>query len=161
MRFSVGLKTALAIAAITTAVGSSAIAQEGPVTVMVDRAKVFRIQEPASTVIVGNPFIADVAMHDASTVVITGKSYGSTNLVILDDNNEPIIDEVITVKASDEGTVFVHRNTARQSYSCAPECEPTLRLGDQSESFAAVAEQATQRNSLAVNAAGGGGAGGQ
>lgn len=152
VRVKIGLAAALGIAILST----SALAQEGPVTVMVDRAKVFRIQEPASTVIVGNPFIADVAMHDATTVVITGKSYGSTNLVILDDNNEPIIDEVITVKAAGEGTVLVHRNSARQSYSCAPECEPTLRLGDKPENFDAVAEQATKRNALAVKAAGGG-----
>ncbi|MEJ8476203.1 pilus assembly protein N-terminal domain-containing protein [Roseibium algae] len=126
------------------------------VTVTVDRAKVFRIEEAASTVIVGNPFIADVSMHDRYTVVVTGKAYGSTNLVILDDANEPIIDEIITVKAQDENTVSVFRNVARTTYSCSPGCEPTLRLGDNQAAFASAAEQSSTRSELAVKAAGAG-----
>ena len=130
-------------------------AQDGPVMVTVDRAKIFRIDDGASAVIVGNPFIADVAMFDQNTVVITGKSYGTTNLVILDSANNPIVDEVITVRASEDDVVQVYRKTARATLSCNPVCEPTLRLGDSEASFAATAEQATNRNSLATEAAGG------
>lgn len=148
------VRACIVLAAVACGPASS-YGQDGPVSVTVDRAKVFRIQEPASTVIIGNPFIADVSMHDATTVVITGKSYGSTNLVILDENNAPIVDEVVTVRASEDNVVMVQRNAARQSYSCAPMCEPTLRLGDQSDVFDKVAEQATQRNELAVQAASG------
>ncbi|WP_417688718.1 pilus assembly protein N-terminal domain-containing protein [Roseibium sp.] len=128
---------------------------EGPVSVTVDRAKVFRIEEPASTVIVGNPAIADVSMHDRNTVVVTGKAYGSTNLVILDAANEPIIDEVIIVTATDENAVAVTRRTNRTTYSCAPACEPILRLGDGRDSFQTAAEQSSVRNDLAVKAASG------
>lgn len=145
----------MCICAVLTLSGQPAISAEIGVSVVVDRAKVFRIDEPASTVIVGNPFIADVSMHDRYTVVVTGKSYGSTNLVILDDTNKPIIDEVIVVKASEESTVSVTRNAARTTYSCAPICEPTLRMGDSEEAFKAAAEQSTTRNELAVQAAGG------
>ncbi|ASP35970.1 pilus assembly protein N-terminal domain-containing protein [Labrenzia sp. VG12] len=130
-------------------------AQDGPVMVTVDRAKIFRIDDGASAVIVGNPFIADVAMFDQNTVVITGKSYGTTNLVILDANNTPIVDEVITVRASEEDVVQVYRKTARATMSCNPVCEPTLRLGDSDGAFEAAANQATNRNSLAIEAAGG------
>ncbi|WP_428573354.1 pilus assembly protein N-terminal domain-containing protein [Roseibium sp.] len=123
--------------------------------VTVDRAKIFRIDDGASAVIVGNPFIADVAMFDQNTVVITGKSYGTTNLVILDANNTPIVDEVITVRASEEDVVQVYRKTARATMSCNPVCEPTLRLGDSEVAFQAAADQATNRNALSVEAAGG------
>ncbi|WP_417675424.1 pilus assembly protein N-terminal domain-containing protein [Roseibium sp.] len=131
-----------------------ACASEDPVIVTVDRAKVFRIKEPASTVIIGNPFIADVSMHDHFTVVVTGKSYGSTNLVILDDKGEPIIDEVIIVRASEDKIVSVTRNALRQTYTCAPNCEPTLRLGDSQTAFDTFAQQAATRNDLAEKAAG-------
>ncbi|MCX2724145.1 pilus assembly protein N-terminal domain-containing protein [Roseibium salinum] len=130
------------------------MAQDGPVMVTVDRAKVFRIDDGASAVIVGNPFIADVAMFDDNTVVITGKSYGTTNLVILDADNKPIVDEVITVRASEDDVVSVYRKSARMSLSCQPMCEPTLRLGDDAEAFKNAAEQATSRNGLALEAAG-------
>lgn len=131
----------------------TALAQDGPVMVTVDRAKVFRIEDGASAVIVGNPFIADVAMFDENTVVITGKSYGTTNLVILDSNSKPIVDEVITVRASEEDTVSVYKKAARITMSCNPTCEPTLRLGDATEAFKEVADQASARNSLATEAA--------
>ena len=114
----------LAVMALFVLTIGQACASEDPVIVTVDRAKVFRIKEPASTVIIGNPFIADVSMHDHFTVVVTGKSYGSTNLVILDDKGEPIIDEVIIVRASEDKIVSVTRNALRQTYTCAPNCEP-------------------------------------
>lgn len=134
----------------------SAVAQDGPVMVTVDRAKVFRIEDGAAAVIVGNPFIADVAMFDQNTVVVTGKSYGTTNLVILDGDNKPIVDEVITVRSSEDDVVSVYKKGLRTTLSCQPTCEPTLRLGDSEVVFNAAAEQATSRNSLAVQAAGGG-----
>lgn len=148
------LLRSLAVVAVIVSTASHAYASEETVTVTVDRAKVFRIEEAASTVIVGNPFIADVAMHDRFTVVVTGKSYGSTNLVILDENGAPIIDEVIIVRGSDENIVSVTRNAARQTYTCAPICEPTLQLGDNKDAFNDYAEQATMRNKLAEEAAG-------
>ncbi len=154
MRVTIALLRPLAVMALIVLTAGSAAIASGPVNVTVDRAKVFRIEEAASTVIVGNPFIADVAMHDRFTVVVTGKSYGSTNLVILDEKGAPIIDEVIVVRASGENTVSVTRNSARQTYSCAPVCEPTLQLGDNQATFEAVAAQATMRNDLAEKAAG-------
>ena len=133
---------------------SAAMAQDGPVMVTVDRAKIFRIDDGASAVIVGNPFIADVSLFDDNTVVVTGKSYGTTNLVILDADSKPIVDEVITVRAADDDVVAVYRKSLRSSLSCNPSCEPTHRLGDGLEAFKNVADKATNRNSLAAEAAG-------
>jgi len=131
----------------------TAIAEDGPVIVTIDRAKVFRIQEPASTVIIGNPFIADVAMQDETTVVITGKSYGTTNLIILDSDSSPIIDELISVQAAGDSDVVVLRKSARQTLSCTPICQPVARLGDNSDAFSAATAQSKERNTLAVEAA--------
>ncbi|MEP3046696.1 MAG: pilus assembly protein N-terminal domain-containing protein [Roseibium sp.] len=148
----VGLTKILILANLST----FAIAEDHSVVVTVDRAKVFQIEDGASAVIVGNPFIADVAMFDQNTVVITGKSYGTTNLVILDSNKNPIVDEIITVTGSENDVVSVYRKALRSTLSCQPNCEPTLRLGDSIDSFKETAEQATSRNILAVEAAGGG-----
>lgn len=144
----------LAVAAMCVFPAGMAFGEGDPVTVTVDRAKVFRIEEPASTVIVGNPFIADVSMQDRFTVVVTGKSFGTTNLVILDADSAPIIDEVIIVKSSEENIVSITRNSARQTYSCAPVCEATLRVGDSVTSFDEIAKQASTRNELSSKAAG-------
>lgn len=146
----------MTFALLQGALVSSAGAGDNPVLVTVDRAKIFRVDDGASAVIVGNPFIADVAMFDQNTVVITGKSYGSTNLVILDKDNKPIVDEIIMVRGSDENVVSVYRNAARSTMSCSPHCEPTLRLGDAVEKFDEAAGQADARNKLAEAAANGG-----
>jgi Flp pilus assembly secretin CpaC len=152
------LKTRIRLACmfVCGVMATAAAAQEDPVVVTVDRAKIFRVENGASAVVVGNPFIADVAMFDQNTVVITGKSYGTTNLVILDQDSKPIVDEIITVRASEDNIVSVYRNKARSTLSCAPACEPTLRLGDDVETFKIAADQATSRNDLASEAAGGG-----
>ncbi|WP_349359359.1 pilus assembly protein N-terminal domain-containing protein [Stappia sp.] len=132
----------------------SAQAEQAAVHVMTDRAKVFRIDAPADTVIVGNPAIADVTMYDRMTVVVTGKLFGTTNLVILDAEGEPIIDEVITVTAPESDLVTVHRNTARTSYSCAPLCEPVLRVGDAEARFDLTSKQSQARTQMSERAAG-------
>ncbi|QDG74495.1 pilus assembly protein N-terminal domain-containing protein [Labrenzia sp. PHM005] len=146
----------LAFVLLSGTFATTAVADDGPVLVTVDRAKIFRVEDGASAVIVGNPFIADVSMFDQNTVVITGKSYGTTNLVILDQDNKPIVDEIVTVRASEDGVVSVYRNAARATLSCSPECEPTLRLGDAAESFEMMATQAESRNKMAEDAATGG-----
>lgn len=142
------------LAVLMTALTGAAIAEETGVHVMTDRAKVFRIDAPADTVIVGNPAIADVTMYDRQTVVVTGKLYGTTNLVILDKDGEPIIDEVITVGAVTGDVVTVQRKLARSTYSCSPACEPVLRVGDSEAGYELLTKQSTQRNDMSEKAAG-------
>ena len=149
--FFASITAAALLAALPVA---GAHAQESGVLVMTDRAKVFRIDAPADTVIVGNPAIADVTMYDRQTVVVTGKLYGTTNLVILDRNGEPIIDEVITVSAASGETVTVQRKGERFSYSCAPNCEPVMRVGDSDAGYELLSKQSSQRNDMSEKAAG-------
>ena len=126
---------------------------EEAVSVIVDRAKVFRLEQPAKTIIIGNPTIADVVMNDPTTLIITGKSYGTTNLVILDDDGQPIIDEIITVSPPEAGVVTVQRSGQRYSYNCAPTCQPTINMGDHDDFYKKTSEQAAQHSGLAEAAA--------
>src|SRR5690606_1547144 len=73
-------------------------AQDGaPISVNVNMARVLRISAPAATVIVGNPGIADVTIQDPQTLILTGKSYGQTNLIVLDSRGEPVADTLVEV----------------------------------------------------------------
>ncbi len=146
----VGLATVFSIACLPPAQAQSLPS----ITVMTDRAKVFRIDAPADTVIVGNPAIADVTMYDRHTVVVTGKMFGSTNLVILGKDAKPIIDEIITVRSSQTNVVTVQRNATRYSYSCAPDCEATIQPGDEKEAFDTLLKQIEAKNTMAQTAAG-------
>lgn len=104
----------------------------GPIDVKVNMARVLRISAPAATVIVGNPGIADVTIQDPKTLILTGKSYGQTNLIVLDAYGEPIADTMIEVVQMQAGVMTVYQGQMRTSMTCAPVCQPTVMLGDDS-----------------------------
>ena len=135
------LKLLVAGSVIATAVAGALPARAEPLTVDVDRAKVMRMSRPADVVIVGNPAIADATVQDNQTLIITGKSFGSTNLIVLDAMGQSIVEEIVTVTQPDDGLVTVYRRASRQTFSCTPACSPTLSIGDNDSSFAAVSQQ--------------------
>ncbi|MTI17167.1 pilus assembly protein [Rhodobacteraceae bacterium RKSG542] len=141
--------SAITCAALGAAASLIGIAQAGEIDVIADQAKVFRIDEPAYTVIVGNPSIADAIMHDRTTVVVTGKSFGRTNLIILNQDAEPIVDETLVVRADTENLVSLYKSAERQTYTCNPDCENTVRIGDDKDFFSNTGSQVSDRNSLA------------
>lgn len=112
---------------------SLAYAESAPVSVKVNMARILRINAPASTVIIGNPAIADVTIQDPQTLVLTGKAYGQTNLIILDSKGSPIADTMIEVIQDQAGIVTVYMGNKRTSLSCEPTCQPTIMLGDDSD----------------------------
>lgn len=124
-----------------------------PLKVIIDRAKVVRIAKPADTIIVGNPSIMDASIQDASTLILTGRSFGVTNLIVLDSNGDPIVDETVVVQGHDTNTVRIYRRSERETLACSPVCEPTLTIGDSSGQFESNFEQISRRNGLSTAAA--------
>lgn len=129
-------KASLAIlATIWMSMGQSALADQSypMIDVKVDRAKVMRVSRAASMVIIGNPAIADATIKDSQTLIITGKQYGTTNLIVLDAAGEPIADEILSVTSAMDSNVVVYRGADRFTFHCNPDCDPVLRIGDQGE----------------------------
>ncbi|MEQ1937659.1 pilus assembly protein N-terminal domain-containing protein [Mesorhizobium sp. CN5-321] len=112
-----------AIAALSVA---PAHAQAG-IEVVMNQAKIVKLARAADTVVVGNPAIADAAVQDASTLVLTGKGFGVTNLVVLDQDGAPIIDEQVTVTRGSNSTVRIYRRSQVQTMSCSPYCESSYK----------------------------------
>ena len=121
---------AAAIALALASTGQAALAESGPVSVKVNMARILRISAPANTVIIGNPRVADVTIQDPQTLVLTGKSYGSTNMIILDADGNAIADTMVEVVQAQGDVVTVYMGSARTSFACAPVCQPTIMLGD-------------------------------
>lgn len=142
------LVTCAALAGPATASEISA-----PLTVAIDQARIVAIDRDATTVIVGNPAIVDVEVLNSKRMVLTGKSYGITNLVILDQAGEPILDQKVAVQTFEEDTVRVYRQASRITYACAPKCEPTATIGDDATSFSQAAEQYSTHQQIASTAA--------
>ncbi len=101
-----------------------------PINVNVNMARILRINASAATVIIGNPGIADVTIQDPQTLILTGKSFGQTNLIVLDSAGNPIADTLIEVVQMQAGVVTVYQGQARTSLACAPVCQSVVMMGD-------------------------------
>ena len=108
----------------------ASLAADAPINVNVNMARILRINAAAATVIVGNPGIADVTIQDPQTLILTGKSYGQTNLIVLDSAGNPIADTMIEVVQMQAGVVTVFQGQARTSLACAPVCQSVVMMGD-------------------------------
>lgn len=148
---------ASALSAMLLGGGAVAAPQAGAldsVTVTVDHAKVVRLPENAQTVIVGNPAIADVSVQRNGVMVVTGKSFGVTNLIALDAGGALLAESLVRVGAASDSILIVQRGLDRESYSCTPACQPAAQLGDAQKYFGEVGAQATSHNTRAMAAGG-------
>jgi Flp pilus assembly secretin CpaC len=146
-------RAALPLLAATGLVFAAQAASAEPVSVVIDRAAILSVSRPASTVVVGNPAIADATMLDNMTLVITGRSFGTTNLIILDPDGKPIRDELVSVSLADNHGVTIHRRVGRQTFSCTPACAPMLSVGDDTTTFDAVDAQVRAKQQASSSAA--------
>lgn len=92
---------------------------EETVVVYKDQAKVFRISRPASTIIVGNPELLAATVQDLQTIVLTGREFGTTNMIVLDDAGEPILDEMVVVGQNENSMVRVYSGSTVSTLSCS------------------------------------------
>ena len=131
-----------------------AAAAEASLGVVLDMATVMKLPEKVATIVVGNPAIADVAVQSGGLVVLTGKGYGTTNLILLDRAGAVLMERAIVVRGPNgSGTVAVYRGVDRETYSCTPDCERRITLGDSAAYFGATAAQIDARNAQSTNAA--------
>ena len=84
--------------------------------------------------------------------MITGKSYGATNVIVLDKQGAVLNEQTVEVKEPIDPTVVVYRGVARETYSCTPECSRRITLGDDADYFKDTLEQSTTRNTQAMAA---------
>ena len=115
-----------AAATLLLALGISAANAAG-IDVTMNKAKIVKLAREADTIIIGNPLIADASVQDASTLVLTGKGFGVTNLVVLDQDGAPIIDEQVIVTRGSNSTVRIYRRSQVQTMSCSPYCESSYK----------------------------------
>ncbi|HEY1942506.1 MAG TPA: pilus assembly protein N-terminal domain-containing protein [Roseiarcus sp.] len=129
--------------------GSASAGSPGALSITLDQAKVAQLPAGATTLVVGNPSIADVTMLKGGVaMVVTGKSYGETNLIALDAQGNIIDEKQIDVEPT-RSVLVVQRGADRVSYWCNPDCMPTVQLGDDTKAFTEASGQIGARNALA------------
>jgi len=123
-------------------------------TVVLDQARVIRIPERTSTVVIGNPLIADISVQTGGMAVVTAKGYGITNFIAMDQGGNVLLEQAIEVHGPTDRVVTVYRGIERETYSCTPNCDRRITLGDTPAYFDATLLQSGRRDSQAQGAGG-------
>jgi len=135
-------------------------ARADTVSINLDQAHLLKIPDRVTTIVIGNPLIADAALQSGGLLVVTGKGYGATNLLALDREGKVVMNKTVQVVGpASEDLVVVYRGVARETWSCAPECQPRMTLGDGTVYFNDAVGQAGARNGAAQGGGAGGGPG--
>ena len=118
------LHAAISVAALAAVTGAQA---EPGIEVIMNQARIVKLARAADTIVVGNPAIADASVQDANTIVLTGRGFGVTNLVVLDSDGAAVIDEQVTVVRQTAQSVRIYRRADIQTLSCTPYCEGSYK----------------------------------
>jgi len=121
------------------------------VRVALDLAFPIRLSEPAEGVAIGNPSIAGVTVQNDMFLFVTGRSYGSTNLVVVGQNGRVLYSGRVVVTPDETDVVMITRGVETARLECTPLCRPRPDIGD-GEQSQAVNEQITTRASSAQSA---------
>lgn len=124
------MRRLLALFTAATILASSDVAWAQGLPVRIDQATRVALSAPARDVFIGNPSVADVTVIDGRNLLLMGKAYGVTNIVVLDARGRTILDRQIVVSASDEGRISFYRGPDVYNYACAPRCERTPMPGE-------------------------------
>jgi Pilus formation protein N terminal region len=125
-------------------------AQAQTLPVNLDQAEIMQLPDRVATIVIGNPLIADATLQSGGILVVTGKGYGSTNLMALDRAGRVLLSRTVQVlPAGTEDVVTVYKGVERESYSCAPYCQRRITLGDSPAYFNANLTQSGQRSGQA------------
>jgi Flp pilus assembly secretin CpaC len=138
----------LALAMLASAVFGSAImstAQAEDLIVKYDQSQLLRLPRAASEIIIGNPAIADVSVQAGNLLVVTGKTFGITNIIALDADRNVIQDQRILVRRDEVKVVNLQRGTQRQSYNCTPQCNPSITVGDEQAYFDSISKSSAAK----------------
>ena len=143
------------VLAAAVAVGSvqPGFADDRHIEVLIDQATMLRLERSAAEIVVGNPSIADVAVQNNKVIVLTGKSFGQTNLIVLDSAGKIIIDQRVVVAEPAGGYVTVYKGTRRETLHCSPHCETPLVIGDSPQFFDGVAKEIRTKQAIGQTSA--------
>lgn len=131
----------------------SSLARAADIKVDIDHAALVRLDQPGAEVIIGNPSIADVTVQSGRLLIVTGKSIGLTNLIVLDGSGEVFLQKKVHVGSDRKKLVTLSRGISRETYSCSPNCSPALVPGDTDTFFDALSKGTRTKLGLAQSSA--------
>lgn len=124
--FLIGALVSTSASADETSLTSAVVMKGGVLRMAPGTSEILRIDPSARTVIIGKPEIVDASGLAQGVFVITAKTPGWTNLILLDDKQDVLLRTDVQVADVQAGpgprTIQVFHGDKVQSYSCAPNC---------------------------------------
>lgn len=102
---------------------AAVITPEAPLTAPLDQAVDITLPRPISRVAVGSEDVVSVVPMGARKLVISGRKFGLTNLLVYDDANNIMYSRMISVPATRPNSVSVYNGSTKHTLICAPLCE--------------------------------------
>lgn len=109
--------------AVLALCGGAAQAASPALVAPIDQATTIALPRGTRDVLIGNPAIADVSVLDISKAMVVGRSYGVTNLIVIDQLGRTVLERQVVVSAPSAGRVSVIRGGRVDDYACAGGCE--------------------------------------
>ena len=125
------MRRTLAFGFVSAAVLMACPAFAAGVSVSMDEVRTVAFAKPVATVYVGNPAIADINMIDARHAFVLGKSFGTTNIIALDNSGREVANTSISVSGSNGMRVTLMKGATQTTLSCtSSRCEAAPVPGD-------------------------------
>ncbi len=99
------------------------------------KTKPLRLKSAASSVALGNQNIAEVSVYDRNLLLVSGKTFGTTNILVFDKDGNTVYNADLVVTANQANLVTIKRAGSDFTYNCSPKCKDTIQIGDDSEHF--------------------------
>jgi len=119
----------------TAPVKTAAPAAPVELRIALDQARALALPVPATGVVIGNPAIAGVSVQSDRLLFVTGRSYGTTNLIVVGSSGRPVYQGRITVVADESGAVMMNKGGWTVRYDCAPECRRRPDISEDPQAF--------------------------
>jgi Pilus formation protein N terminal region len=146
-RYALTFASAAAVAALVTTSPAALAGQ--PLTIEIDQSQLVILPSTPGSIVIGNPSIADATVQ-GTNLFMHGRSYGTTNIMVLDMNGQQLGAFDVSVSHSTANAMTVFKGGMRYSYNCATNCESELQIGDSGVYSENIAAQIQLKNKLAT-----------
>lgn len=105
-------------------------AAAGQLTVEMNKTKPVNLRGDIGSVVLGNPDVADVTVSDSNTLFVTGKTFGTTNIIAYNVDGNQIYSADLVVTTNAANLVSISRGGDTQIIDCSPSCSKVLNGGE-------------------------------
>jgi Flp pilus assembly secretin CpaC len=99
--------------------------QQRMISVVANRAELFSLDQPAGSILVANPAIADVVIEGGNRLFVLGRAPGETQVFVLDGQGKTLINALVSVRPPSANHITVFRGTEESNLHCSPRCAAT------------------------------------